>query len=119
MNSVVSSTPAIVTNQGENQTQQIVRQHMNMDENSGGGGTLLHTSDEGKQLVSLGDGQYFELPEGYTLIQTDEGYIIGQPGATFVQVITCFFIAFEFSQNIFVCNALLNISRYFFLILVL
>ncbi len=46
----------------------------------------IMTAEEGKQLVSIGDGQYFELPEGYTLIQTDEGYIIGQPGATFVQV---------------------------------
>ena len=44
----------------------------------------------GKQLVSIGDGQYFELPEGYTLIQTDEGYIIGQPGSTFVQVFNNF-----------------------------
>uniref|UniRef100_H2YZI1 Uncharacterized protein n=1 Tax=Ciona savignyi TaxID=51511 RepID=H2YZI1_CIOSA len=52
-----------------------------MDDGSGG----LVSAEEGKQLVSIGDGQYVELPEGYTLIQTDDGYIIGQPGATFVQ----------------------------------
>jgi len=50
-------------------------------------GTTVVAAEEGKQLVAIGDGQYVELPEGYTLIQTDEGYIIGQPGATFVQVI--------------------------------
>lgn len=36
--------------------------------------------------MPIGDGQYVELPEGYSLIQTDEGYIIGQPGSTFTQV---------------------------------
>lgn len=46
------------------------------------------SAEDGKQLVSIGDGQYVELPEGYTLIQTEDGYIIGQPGATFVQVTT-------------------------------
>ena len=49
-------------------------------------GAAIVQAEDGKQLVSIGDGQYVELPEGYTLIQTDEGYIIGQPGATFVQV---------------------------------
>ena len=49
-------------------------------------GATIVQAEDGKQLVSIGDGQYVELPEGYTLIQTDEGYIIGQPGATFVQV---------------------------------
>jgi len=50
-------------------------------------GATIVQAEDGKQLVSIGDGQYVELPEGYTLIQTDEGYIIGQPGATFVQVL--------------------------------
>ena len=49
-------------------------------------GTAIVSAEDGKQLVPIGDGQYVELPEGYTLIQTEDGYIIGQPGATFVQV---------------------------------
>ena len=60
-------------------------------------GTPMVAAEDGKQLVSIGDGQYVELPEGYTLIQTDEGYIIGQPGATFVQVL-CFY-----QQSLCVC----------------
>ena len=44
------------------------------------------SAEDGKQLVAIGDGQFVELPEGYTLIQTDDGYLIGQAGATFVQV---------------------------------
>ena len=66
------------TAQQEQNSEMKMKQDDAKDQPQGGAG--------GKQLVSIGDGQYFELPEGYTLIQTDEGYIIGQPGSTFVQV---------------------------------
>ena len=69
-----------------NQVQQETSSASAGGESQGGAG--------GKQLVSIGDGQYFELPEGYTLIQTDEGYIIGQPGSTFVQVFCYLFTKF-------------------------
>ena len=65
-------------------------------------GATIVQAEDGKQLVSIGDGQYVELPEGYTLIQTDEGYIIGQPGATFVQV-SCYSASIQWIFQYFAC----------------
>lgn len=82
MTSVVPTTQTIATTGVEDAVAVSAagaQQQVMMDDGS------IVTAEEGKQLVSIGDGQYFELPEGYTLIQTDEGFVIGHPGTQFVQ----------------------------------